>query len=419
MRCLLPCKQHERRQAHHHKCQPIRRLQSEILEERMDTPDIGYKNLKTDNRDSVKSTWMKLGFTATGSFSLHDGTETVVVGVEVQSKSHINNHLKVEFAQPEWGQAAAAEQHREKGRTNPRENVRYPQRDAEKRPSAKHSSSSADKLSNNNRHDGWREWCGWGAAPSNHLYVAPLLQNSLSNSFGNPPQNKLMDHQAGVSCPQAQRSSAGEQGTSVSETEIFQRRLRLCIPRVFGIQAYIITVSSARFSPEYAEQNQKSAVIQAQARTGLQTAVNVSFHGITQAAQSGSAASNMQNVSSLWSLGCVSLAVIRPFVRSLVRSFPPTGPSVFRRMRWGGAPVWIRVCQNRKRARLKTFEGNWAGWLQQWLFGTRVCGNGALRCLWLEMQPSWFWSLVQRGHTRTNRVRLQGHAFFFKSLLLN
>lgn len=38
--------------------------------------------------------------------------------------------------------------------------------------------------------------------------------------FREPAQNKLMDHQAGVSCPQAQRSSAGEQGTSVSETNI-------------------------------------------------------------------------------------------------------------------------------------------------------------------------------------------------------
>lgn len=61
----------------------------------MDTPDIRHKNLKTDNMDTHKR--MKLGFTATGSFPLHDGTETVVVGVEVQIKSHINNHLKVEF----------------------------------------------------------------------------------------------------------------------------------------------------------------------------------------------------------------------------------------------------------------------------------------------------------------------------------
>lgn len=50
-------------------------------------------------------------------------------------------------------------------------------------------------------------------------------------------------------------------------------------------------------------------------------------------------------------------------------------------MRGEGAPVGIRVCQNRKRAPLKAFEGNWAGWLQQWLFGTGVWGNGAPRRL--------------------------------------
>lgn len=44
-------------------------------------------------------------------------------------------------------------------------------------PTPKHSSSSADKLSNNNRHDGWREWCRWCAAPHNHLSLYLLSKN--------------------------------------------------------------------------------------------------------------------------------------------------------------------------------------------------------------------------------------------------
>lgn len=84
--------------------------------------------------------------------------------------------------------------------------------------------------------------------PTSRLRVSSPT-NSLSNSFKNTPQKpKLMDHQAGVSRPEALRSSAG--GTSDSETQIFQQRLRLCIPGEFGIQAQIITVSTARFPPE-------------------------------------------------------------------------------------------------------------------------------------------------------------------------
>lgn len=50
-------------------------------------------------------------------------------------------------------------------------------------------------------------------------------------------------------------------------------------------------------------------------------------------------------------------------------------------MRGEVVPVVIRVCQNRKRALLKTLEGNWAGWLQRWLFGAHAWVNGVPRFL--------------------------------------
>lgn len=105
----------------------------------------------------------------------------------------------------------------------------------------------------------------------------------------------------------------------------------MCIPGVFRIQAYIITVSSARFPPEYAEQKKKkkkykrSGAVrekrrkkmrnrmsstppglqtEAFARAVLQTTANVSFHDTKKksqraAAGSGSAARNTQDASSL------------------------------------------------------------------------------------------------------------------------
>lgn len=57
-----------------------------------------------------------------------------------------------------------------------------------------------------------------------------------------------MDHQAGVSHPQAKHSSAGEQGTPVSAS--ISQEAPLVHSGVFGIQTYIITVSSARVPPE-------------------------------------------------------------------------------------------------------------------------------------------------------------------------
>lgn len=90
--------------------------------------------------------------------------------------------------------------------------------------------------------------------PTIRLHVSSPT-TSLSNSFRNhphppppptPTQNKLMGHQAGVSSPEAHRSSAGG---------VCQRDTNISAQGELGTQAYIITVSSARFPPEDAQQN--------------------------------------------------------------------------------------------------------------------------------------------------------------------
>lgn len=126
----------------------------------------------------------------------------------------------------------------------------------------KHSSSSADKLSSSNGHDGCSERCRWCVAPTNRCLCVSSPKKkkkiSLSSYFHNRhlKRSRRIIRRVSVT-PGPKHSSAAEQGTCVSETQTFQRRRRLCIPGVFGIQAYIITVSSARFPPEYAEQKKK------------------------------------------------------------------------------------------------------------------------------------------------------------------